>query len=431
MIPAPFLATPDYVARMSVAEGYNTNTYQAQDDPNVPVLRRHASPFTGLDGDVETRIQTAEKDLYILRLGGRLEHYEPLTPQYQSDDGAVNAAISARHVVSSRLFLSLVADGEVATLNGAHIADTTLFAFDPTLVRRTYWLSTAEAALTYEISKTWRIRQSVGEITTGTIFQPPTLLPNGQNSEHRGIDSVEPYVETDLFKDLSERTTIDFLALYQYAYNLYVLDLTQNPPRDIGPDKMAFATAMVGHTYRWSPELTTSIHGGGSIASAPPRDIDQRPVLSPAALGEVSYKRDAWSVIATAGYTYGTVNPRLGAGPSEDASVVVVGTPSRVGNWKNFSVLINGTASYSTLLTGVTANTKLGLYAADGEFRYALNPWLGLLGGYVIRYATFDSAQFVPPFMQQIVFVGFSAYWSTDRNIPALTTFVAPVTPPS
>ena len=432
MIPALLHhATTDYVARISIVEGYNTNTYQAQDDPNIPVLKRHPSPFTGIDGDVEMRVQTSQKDLHIFRLGGRLEHYEPLTPQYQSDDGAMNAAYSSRYVLTPRTFVSFAADAAVATLNGSHIADTTLFAFDPTLVRRTYWLSSLEGAVTHELAPTWRIRQSLGLVFAGTISQPPSLLPNGQNVAHRGVDYLLPYVETDVFKDFTERTTGDLLLLYQYSYDLYVLDLTQNPPRNIGPDKMAFATVLAGHTYRWSPELVTSLHLGAVLGSAPPRDIDQRPVISPAGLAELSYTREFWSFLAVAGYTYGTVNPRLGAGASASASAALVGTPYRIGNWKNFSLLVNAQGSYSTLATAAAQSTKLGLYAADGQFRYAINTWLGLLGGYQVRYATYDTQQFIPPFLQHIGFFGVSGYWSTDRSIPVLTQFSAPIAPPT
>jgi hypothetical protein len=432
VIPFHVLASTDYIERVAIVQGYNTNTYQAQDDPNVPILRRHPSPFTGIDADVEMRVQTSQKDLHVFRIGGRLEHYEPLTPQYQSDDGAVNAAYSSRYLLRPRTFLNFIASGSLATLNGAHIADTTLFAFDPTLVRRTYWITSTEASVTHEVSPTWRVRQALGSALGGTVSQPPTELPNGQQLSHRGVDFAQPYIETDVYKDFSERTTGDVLFMYQYAYNLYVLDLTQNPPQNIGPDKMAFATALVGHTYRWTPELVTNLRVGGVIGSAPPRDVDQRPVISPTVLGEVSYIRPFWQFQVVGGYTYGTVNPRLGAGPTGNGSFVVVGTPSRVGNWKNFSLLVTGQAARSSLLTGVAQSTQLGLYAVDGEFRYAVSTWLGVLGGYQVRYATFDTpGQVIPSFAQHIIFVGLSGYWSTDKNIPVLTQFAAPIAPPT
>jgi hypothetical protein len=328
--------------------------------------------------------------------------------------------------------MAFSADGQVATLNGSHLSDTTIFAFDPTLYRRTYWIDTEEVSITHELSNTWRVRQALGVITAGTLYQPPTLLPSGQLSEHRGLDYVTPYIETDLDKDLSYKTTFDAMLLYQYSYNVFVLDLTQNPPRNIGPDKAAFLTVLPGLTYRFNPDWSNTLHVGGVLASAPPRDPDQRAIISPAGTDELSYTTQFWSFLASVGYTYGTVNPRLGAGPSLSGSVVVMGTPSRIGNWKNFSILVNGQASYGSLATGVTQSTTIGLFAGDAEFRYALSPWIGLLGGYQARYATYNTpGQFLPPFMQNIVFFGLSGYWSTNRDIPALTTFVAPITPPS
>jgi hypothetical protein len=241
---------------------------------------------------------------------------------------------------------------------------------------------------------------------------------------------VQPYLESDLFHDFSERATGDIQVLYQYAYNYFVLDLTQNPPRDIGPDKLAFLTSTVGYTYRFTQEAVNTIRVGGTIASAPPRDPDQRPVLAPAVLEQFGYTKPTWGLIATGGYTYGSVNPRLGAGPSINGGVTIVGTPVPRGSLRDFAVLVSGTAGHSSLVTGVGTATQLNLYVADAEFRYAINTWLGLLGGYSMRYATFvDAVQVFPPFLQNVVFIGVSGYFTTDKTLPVLTTFAAPVIP--
>lgn len=433
----PIHATPytDYAARVSIAEGYNTNTYQAQDDPKVRVIKRHPSPFTGVDGQLEMRVSANPTDTHIIRFGGRFNHYEPLTKQDQSDDGALTASYTGRFTLTPRTFVNASADASLTTLNGAHLADTTFFEFDPTLVRRTYWLSTEEIGITHEISSTLRIAQSAGVIISGTVYQPPTFQLDRNNQlqqvQHRGLDFASPYLETDLAKDFSERTTGDLMLRLSYSYNLYVLDLTQRPPVNIGPDKFASATALVGHTYRFSPELSNSIHVGGSVATAPPRDIDQRPILSPAVQEELAYTREFWQFLLAGGYSYGSANPRLGAGPSLSGSATLTGTPYRVGHWRDFSVLAAAQAGTSTLLTGVGQSTTLNSTFADAEVRYALNPWLGLLVGYQIRYATFSGPQFNPPFLQHVIFIGLAGYWSTDRNIPALSTFVAPIAPPS
>jgi hypothetical protein len=97
---------------------------------------------------------------------------------------------------------------------------------------------------------------------------------------------------------------------------------------------------------------------------------------------------------------------------------------------RDFEVLFAGNASHSSLLTGVSTSTTLNLYVGSAEIRYAFNPWLGLLGGYAARYATFVvPGQVVPPFLQQVVFLGLSGYWTTDKTLPVLSQFAAPVIP--
>jgi hypothetical protein len=428
-LPPIYADYTDYAARASVVQGYNSNTYQAQDDARVPAIRRHPSPFTGVDGMLQMRITNGFGDLHDFRIEARVQHYEPLTAQYQSDDGTINGAWSSRFTLGHRSFLTLNSAATFTTINGTHLSDGTIFQFDPTVARRTYWLDSSEAALTYELSPTWRVRTAVGMIISGTVSEPATLLPNGTSTFHRGLDFAQPYAEASLFKDFSERTTGDFTALYQYSYNLFVLDLTQTPPRNIGPDKLQFLTATFGHTYRFSPELINSFRAGGQVASAPPRDPDQRPVLGPTFGEELSYQREFWQYLLTAGYSYGSLNPRLGAGPTASAAALIIGTPYRRGKWRDFSVMLNAQAGHSILLTGVGQNTVLDFAAGSAEIRYGFNATWGLLAGYDVRYATFQSTQFVPPFLRHLVFIGLSGYWSTDRTIPVLTQFAAPITP--
>ncbi len=61
MLALPALPDTDVVARAAVVQGYNSNTYQAQDDPAVPLIERHPSPFTGIDGTVELRLPRARR----------------------------------------------------------------------------------------------------------------------------------------------------------------------------------------------------------------------------------------------------------------------------------------------------------------------------------------------------------------------------------
>lgn len=433
----PVLPDTDTVSRVAVVEGYNTNTYQAQDNPNVPLVERHPSPFTGVDAALELRFHGREGDLTTLVLDGRANHYEPLQKEYQSDDGAFNAALFSRITLAPRTYLTLSDGAAVTSFNAAHQTDGTLFAFDPTQVRSTYWIEDASASLTHQLSANWRLSQSFGATTSGTLQSAPFPLPSGQLTEHRGLDYIMPYAESDVAHDFDPRTSGDLILLYQYALQEYVLDLTQNPPRNIGPDKEAFLYLLAAYTHRWSPELATVLRGGGVVASAPPRDVDQRPILAPVGEGEIFYTQPFFNLIATAGYTWDTINPRIGSGPTATASLLAVGVPKHRGDWKNLALIGRAELGYSALITGVDASgnwqeANLSLCAVGVEARYALNRWLGVLAGYDMRYASFSPPTvFGPEFFQQVFFVGLSGYFSNDRTVLPLTTFTAPVVPPA
>jgi hypothetical protein len=416
---------------VAVVQGYNSNTYQAQDDPNVPIIRRHPSPYTGLDGSLELRLAGRGSDGLTLVLGGRFNHFEPLQPEVQSDDGGANGLLTGHLTLGPRTGLQITNSGTITSFNASHVTDGTVFAFDPTQIQSTYWVDDFNLSFDHELSPTMRLTQAIGVSISGTLSSSPTQLTNSLLVEHRGLDYVLPYIQTAINKDFSDRSTGDLSLLYQYSYALFVLDLTQHPPRNIGPAKQAFLTALAGYTYRLSPELSVAGQGGFELASAPPRDIDQRAMLGPAASGQVYFARPFFNVTATVGYSYGTVNPRLGAGPAVAASVLAVGVPYHVGNWQNFAVIGTVQTTYSSLVTGVDQSTKLGLYAGGVQARYGFSDWLGVVAGWDVRYAVFDTIGYEPPFFQTIVFVGLSGFWTTDRAQPPITNFAAPVQPPA
>jgi hypothetical protein len=432
LLPLPVNLDTDVVGRVAVVQGYNTNTYQAQDEPSSPIIRRHPSPFTGADAGLELRFLGRDTDRVTVNLGVRADHYEPLEPQVQSDDGAFNGAVISRITLGPRTVLTASETGSVTTFNAAHVTDGTIFAFDPTQERSTYWLNDASFAIAHQLAPTWRLTQSMGASFSGTLQSAPTPLRSGQLVEHRGLDYVLPYVETDLNKDFTQRVSGDLMLRYQYAFELFVLDLTRNPPRNVGPVKQAFATGLGGFTYHFNQDVVGVLRGGGVLASAPAGDIDQRPILSPSGMAELYYTRSLFDLAASGAYTWGSVNPRLGSGPTASATLLAVGIPCPVGDWRNLAAIGRAQVSYSSLLTGVSAASSLGLYAFGAELRYGVSRWLGVIAGYDFRFATFSTpGLYSPPFLQQVVFIGLSGYFSSDRSVLPLTTFSAPVQPPS
>jgi hypothetical protein len=433
----PVLPDTDTVGRVAIVEGYNTNTYQAQDNAKVPLIQRHPSPFTGVDAALQLRFHGRDGDVTNLVVDGRANHYEPLQREYQSDDGAFNAALHSRITIAPRTVLSLADSASVTSFNAAHQVDGTMLAFDPTQVRSTYWIEEASGDLTYKLSPNWRISQSLGVVISGTLQSAPTVLPSGQLSEHRGLDYIMPSVESDVAHDFGERTSGDLLLRYQYVLQEYLLDITQNPPRNIGPEKSATLLLLAGYSYRWSPDFATMLRGGAVMAAAPPRDPDQRRILAPSGQADLYYTRPFFDFVATAAYSWGTINPRIGSGPTASVSLQAVGVPEHRGDWKNLALLGRADFAYSLLIAGADQSgnvqeAELGLYSVGLEARYALNRWLGVLAGYDLRYATFSPAtSFGPEFFQQVFFVGLGGYFSNDQTILPLTTFTAPVVPPA
>src|SRR6185312_5417027 len=125
MWPPPVLPDTDTVSRVAVVEGYNTNTYQSQDNPNVPLIQRHPSPFTGVAASLELRFHGRDAAVTTHVVDGLANQYEPLQPENQSDDGAFNAALYSRVTLAPRTFLTVSDSASVTSFNAAHQTDGT------------------------------------------------------------------------------------------------------------------------------------------------------------------------------------------------------------------------------------------------------------------------------------------------------------------
>ncbi|HEX4446039.1 MAG TPA: hypothetical protein VH044_04860, partial [Polyangiaceae bacterium] len=380
------------------------------------------------------RLLGRDPDRTTLLVGGRLDHYEPAENKTSgdptSDDGAVQGLLTSRLTLDPRTVLALRESVALTSFNAARATDGTAFVFDPTLVRSTYWLDTFDVALVHELAPSWRLTTGLGAVVSGTVSSQTSAGAAGVIVDHHGLDYVLPYVEADLAHDFTRRARGDLSVLYQYAYQAFVLDLTHDPATNIGPDKTSFATALAGYTYDVTPDLTTVLRAGVVVASAPPRTVDQHVIVAPSGAGEIAYHRDAFDLVGAASFTWGTVNPRLGAGPTANASVLAVGVPSPAGAWQNLALAGAAQVSYSILDTGADASSKLAIYAGGLELRYALCGWLGVTAGYDVRYSTFETPVDTPPFFQQVVYLGLSGFLSTDPTQLPLVRFAPPPQPP-
>ena len=168
MFPPPVLPAPDVVTRAAVVEGYNSNTYQAQDNPNVPLIERHPAPFTGVDGNLELRFLGRDADGRRSCSARGSTTTSRWSPRTKSDDGAFNGILTTSLTLGKQSLLTLSESASVTSFNAAHVTDGTIFAFDPTQVRSTYWIDDFAASIGHQLSPNWRLTQSIGATVSGT-----------------------------------------------------------------------------------------------------------------------------------------------------------------------------------------------------------------------------------------------------------------------
>jgi hypothetical protein len=419
----------DYRAQIALVEGYNSNVVQTQDVIGGPV-KRHPSPFTGIDASGTLRTWSSPTDEHDLRLQLRGQHYTPLEHYSQPDDGSVNLAWAGQFTLAKRTILTGRALGTVSTLNSSRLSDGPLFQVDPTSLQRSYTLTVARLALIHEIAPRWRYVQGADVEFSTTLHDAPIAVAEGSPINHRGLDYVQPGIDSALFHDIDERNIVSGKVRYAPVYNAFLLDYSRNPPQPLGKATTHLGDIEASLTHAFSERLRSLTTLGTIVSGAPPLDPDRRPIVSPMVSEEIVYSKQYWFTTLNASYSYGTTNPRLGFGPAVGAGFTMEGTPFPSGALRHLDLIVNGILTRAAFRQGPSSLSRLSLVQSSAEIRYGLNTWLGLLGGYSVRYATFEGGDTFPSLLRHIVFLGLSGYWATDRTVPSLQTFVSPVTPP-
>jgi hypothetical protein len=298
-------------------------------------------------------------------------------------------------------------------------------------VQRVYTLETARLGVVHELSPTWRWVSGADVEVSTTIRDVPVALSSTQFINHQGLDYVTPAVDTAVFHDFDEANVGTAMVRYEPTYIAFLLNATTNPPTYNGYTTVQIGEASVGWIHAFSERLRSWTTVGATVSSAPPFDTDKRPIESPLVSEELTFTTRNWLTVLGVSYAYGSANPRLGFGPSASAALTMQGVPYPHGDWKKFSVLASASANRSVFLESETELSRLTFLAESVEFRYDVNRWLGLLGGYQGRWVVFEGADDYPSLLRHVVFFGISGYLSNDRTLPTLETFSSPVTPPS
>jgi hypothetical protein len=419
----------DYHLQLALVEGYNSNVIQTQAALNGPVTR-HPSPFTGIDVIGEMRTWTSPYDAQDFRIQVRGQHYTPLDGYSQPDDGSINAAWGGQLTLAPRTALTGRVISTLSSVNSSRLSDGPLFLVDPSNLQRVYTLTSARFAVVHELSPRWRFVQGADVDVSTTVRDTPVQRADGTPFRHRGLDYVQPGIDSSLAHDVDEQNILSVRGRYQPTYIAFLLNYSSNPPGAIGSAWTHQVEGDVGWMHAFTDRFRALTSVGALVATAPPLDADRRPIISPVLSEEIVYQRQFWLAALTGNYTYGSASPRLGFGPSVGGGFTAEGTPFPKGPLRHFDMIVNGLITRAAFRQGPGALARLSFYAAGAEFRYAVNTWLGVLGGYNVRYATFEGADAFPSLLRHVVFVGVSGFFTTDRIVPTLQTFVSPVTPP-
>jgi hypothetical protein len=415
----------DYGAQVAIVEGYNDNVVQTQNVIDGPVTR-HPSPFTGVDAEAMLRVWTGPFDPHEFRVQLRAQHYTPLDGFDQPDDAAVVASYSGQFTLGKRDVLVNRVMSTVATLNASRLSDGPLFLVEPASLQRTFTLTNARSVITHEIAPRWRYLHGV-DIAVGTTIHDTPVQASNEIIQHRGLDFVQPGTDGQINYDLTDSDMVSFKLRYEQSRNYFLLDLTQTPPQSLGNGTTHIGEATAGLTHAFNESWRWISNVGFAVATAPPLDPDTRPIASPVGSTELVLTKQYWLFNVNASYSYGSASPRLGFGPSAATATNLSGYPfPHTIGLRNLAVLLSATANRSAF-RNTDALSRITYVVASVEGRYAVNRWLGILGGYNYRYVLFEGPGAQPTLYRHVFFLGLSGYWNTDRTLPVLTTFAAPL----
>ncbi len=421
MLPLLLLhATTDYAVRAAISEGYNSNVAVLA---SGNVNQKNPALFTGLDTNFQMKRRNKWNDELVLEVGARARFYVPLENFEPQHDGAAFIRGGGSWALSPRSSFSLLVSDTVLTLNAAP-AGNPLFRGNPFQSRSIQTFANFAGALTYDFAKSWGLSITGGSLATFTLDDPTIFaLPDGTTSSRRGLDSLQPFGQFMLTHTVNDRHGVNVLTRYDYSFSPSAIDYSTTPPRNLGVFDNHAWTLALGHMYQHPRNgLLASSRIGGTIASAPPLDTDQRLMISPYASETLAYGRDGIVLRATATYQYGTPFPRTGSGPGIFGSFEFMRLQAVHGFWKKWSYLAGIDTGYAEASLAAGLTSKIALLAGSTEVRRLLVNGLSLSVGYSYRRTWSSGSSTVPEIDQHLGYVGLAYLFATDQRTPALAT---------
>lgn len=419
-------ATTDYAVRAAIVEGYNSNVaIIASGD----ITQTNAALFTGLDTAVQVKSRNKWNDEMVLEVGGRVRLYAPLADFEPQHDGTAYIRGGGLWALSPRSTFSLIASNSILTLNAAPAGDPA-FRGNPFQSRSMQSFGSVAGTLSYEFAKAWSFALTGGSLVNFTLDDPTVFtLPDGTTTSRGGLDSLQPFAQVLLNRELNDKHGVNVLVRYDYAFSPSAIDYTAVPPRSLGVFEVHTSTLALGHIYGHPRTgLAVSSRAGATLATAPPLDTDRRALIAPYAGETLSYAKDDWALRASATYMYGSPFPRVGAGPGVFGSLDFLRMQSVHGWWSNWSFLTGVVAGYTEGTLAQDVTSKMATLSGSTEMRRLLVNGLSASLGYGYRRTISSGSAIIPEIDQHLVYFGLAYLWATDQRTPALATLVgAPI----
>ena len=416
----------DVAATGALIQGFNDNVIQTTDGNGD--IDRHPATFTGLEGTLTLRLTEPDTDVHGLRLacaGSTINRSTGTPPPIPTAPaGGYASSVTLGRFTQFSLSLS----STVTALTSRASATDALFTVDPSLTQTTFTLSTGPWP-SCRSSQRWRFRLT-GGAGHHDVAAPPYRLAGGQMLDRRGFDGFQPFTTASVLHDITPRDTGDISVMYRYTYAPYSIDLRQSPPRAAGEQRLHQVVPDVGLNHLLTPDWLSVSRLGLSIATPPNYTDSNKAVILPVASQEIHFTNERWTLVSSAAFSYGSVTPRLGAGPTLTGQAALTGVPYSYGKFRNLMATFRAVAMYANLQSSNNTTTDITAVGASAEGRYPLNTWLGVSAGLDVRLSTTQtSGGDLIPFFRQIAFIGLSGYWTTDGEIPVLQLLEAPFRP--
>lgn len=401
----------DVTARAAIYEGYNDNVIETRPEVSVGSERRGA-PFTGVD--VSVGASNADIDnSWSVSLGGRAQHYTPLSGQLVGgNDGVASAGWTAGFQIGQVTHVSAGQSVTLSDQNTARLADMPLLTLDPSVGRQTFVFASNNFTWRRDLSSQERLRVNV---SGGFRYMLDDTTPD---APRRGVDYAGPRIDSEWARDLTSRDTGAIrLSLGMWHMPRALLDLSGRR----GKSQTWQVLPAVVWRRALSEAWTSEVVGGLSFGSTT-NEVETTTSVAPALRGQLDFLEDDRFAVLSYGLGINTDNISFGPGLSHSLGGQYGGALGRTTAGRKFMAAGAARLARASIPTSDQTSFVALTAAAGGILGYALSDWLGVVLGYEGQYLNMRQAgveqSAMTEFYRNVIYVGLSGNVSTLPSAP-------------